>query len=228
MSRRRRAVLLGALALALGSLAASDVSRREAALRRSVGPLASVVVARSAAPGGAELTPARLAVRRIPRRFLTPGTFAAPSELAGARLATGVPAGAFLTDSDLDRGGAGAGAGAGPPVRRGERVADVVAAGSPETIVPGGRVDVLVTREAASGGPGRTTLALEDVEVLTARAAPAAEGGARRVAASLRVTARQAVYLAAAQAFAREVRLLARAPGDHARGLAGTAYGGAG
>jgi pilus assembly protein CpaB len=35
------------------------------------------------------------------------------------------------------------------------------------------------------------------------------------VAATLRVTVRQAVYLAAAQAFAREIRLLARAPGDH-------------
>ncbi len=35
-----------------------------------------------------------------------------------------------------------------------------------------------------------------------------------RVAASLRVTLRQAVYLAAAQAFARELRLLPRAAGD--------------
>ena len=44
-----------------------------------------------------------------------------------------------------------------------------------------------------------------------------------RVAASLRVTLRQAVYLAAAQAFASELRLLPRAPGDDRRGEAGLA-----
>jgi pilus assembly protein CpaB len=32
------------------------------------------------------------------------------------------------------------------------------------------------------------------------------------------VTLRQAVYLTAAQSFAREIRLLPRAPGDRARG----------
>ena len=37
------------------------------------------------------------------------------------------------------------------------------------------------------------------------------------VAATLRVTVRQAVYLAAAGSFAREIRLLARAPGDRRR-----------
>jgi pilus assembly protein CpaB len=38
----------------------------------------------------------------------------------------------------------------------------------------------------------------------------------------LRVTVKQAVYLAAAQAFAREVRLLPRAAGDDRHGSAGT------
>jgi pilus assembly protein CpaB len=46
-----------------------------------------------------------------------------------------------------------------------------------------------------------------------------------RVAASLRVTLRQAVYLAAAQDFARELRLLPRAAGDRRRGAAGTRAG---
>ena len=53
--------------------------------------------------------------------------------------------------------------------------------------------------------------------MLAARPAPArgrrAPGGAG-VAATLRVSVRQAVYLAAAGSFAREIRLLARAPGD--------------
>ena len=46
-----------------------------------------------------------------------------------------------------------------------------------------------------------------------------------RVAASLRVTVKQAVYLAAAQAFAREIRLLPRAAGDDRHGSAGTEIG---
>ena len=101
----------------------------------------------------------------------------------------------------------------------------MVAVGSPDLVGPGARVDVLVTREGQDGGAGRTSLALEDVEVLAAAPAPADDSGGRsggapaaaRVAASLRVTLRQAVYLTAAQSFAREIRLLPRAPGDRGR-----------
>jgi pilus assembly protein CpaB len=71
-------------------------------------------------------------------------------------------------------------------------------------------VDVLITRES-----GATELALQDVEVLAAREARAQDG--RRVAATLRVSLRQAVYLASAGAAAGEIRLLARAPGDRSR-----------
>jgi pilus assembly protein CpaB len=45
------------------------------------------------------------------------------------------------------------------------------------------------------------------------------------VAVSLRVTLRQAVYLAAAQAFAREIRLLPRAATDRRHGSAGLRVG---
>jgi pilus assembly protein CpaB len=70
-----------------------------------------------------------------------------------------------------------------------------------------------------------TELALEDVEVLAARPAAAGEGAGEaahaaagsRVVATLRVTVRQAVYLAAAGSFARDVRLLPRAPEDRRR-----------
>jgi pilus assembly protein CpaB len=104
-------------------------------------------------------------------------------------------------------------------------VADVVAQGSPDLVRPGARVDVLVTRETGDGR-GSTTLALEDAEVLAARAAADSErDGAPRVAVSLRVTVRQAVYLAAAQSFARELRVLPRAAGDRRHGAAGTSVG---
>jgi thymidylate kinase len=72
-------------------------------------------------------------------------------------------------------------------------------------------VDVVVTRERRDA-----QLALEDVEVLSARAVRG-EGTGPQVAATLRVTIRQAVYLAAAATFAAEVRLLARPPGDDRR-----------
>ena len=231
MSRRRRAVLLGSLAVVLGGLAGSDVSRREGALQRSIGPLAPVVVARTGVQQGEQLTASRIAVRRVPARFLGPGTFSAPGQVAGARTSAPVAAGAFLTDAHLAREDSAQSGG--PPIRAGERVAELVASGSPELVTPGGRVDVLITREESGGGPGRTTLALEDVEVLAAEPAAAGEtagaGGGEapgaRVAASLRVTPRQAVFLAAAQSFAREVRLLPRAAGDHRRGLTGTEVG---
>jgi pilus assembly protein CpaB len=108
---------------------------------------------------------------------------------------------------------------AGPPVGRGERALEVVALGARSLVVPGARVDVLVTRDPDSAAAAGAELALEDVEVLAARAAPVAarDESGQRVAATLRVSVRDAVYLAAAQSFAREIRLLPRALGDRGR-----------
>jgi pilus assembly protein CpaB len=226
VTRRRRAAALLGLALVLGALAASDVAGREAALRRGLGPSISVVVARGEIPAGGRLGPRRLAVRRVPARYAPAGAFRSAAELSGLRAAVAIPAGADLEPALVDDGSAGAGAGA--PVRAGERVAQVLATGPAELLAPGSRVDVVVTREGASGAAGATTLALEDVEVLAA--APAVAEGASdaqapRVALSLRVTLRQAVYLAAAQSFARELRVLPRAIGDRRRIGAGMRVG---
>ena len=213
MTRRRRAALLLGLALVLGALAASDVARREAALRAQLGPVVGVVVARQPLDAGRRLRARDLAVRRMPARYAPPGDPALPELLVGGRLTVPVPEGAHVAGHQL-----AAAVAPGPAVRRGERAAEVVASGSPELIAAGTRVDVLVTRERGDGGPGATELALEDVEILAARPArAAAEEGGPRVAATLRVTVGQAVYLAAAGAFAREIRFLARAPGDRRR-----------
>jgi pilus assembly protein CpaB len=219
---RRRAALLLGLALLLGALAASDVAGREAALRRSVGPAVPVVVARTRLAVGTRLDARHLGVRRVPARFAPAAAYASVAALAGTRAAVALEPGQDLTPSAVDDGTGVAGA----PVRPGERVADVVARGSIELVRPGGRVDVLVTRERGDGG-GSTSVALEDAEVLAASPAAdadAAEGGPR-VAVSLRVTVRQAVFLAAAQSFARELRVLPRAAGDHRHGVAGTTVG---
>ena len=206
MSRRRRAALLLGLALVLGALAASDMMRRERALRRQVGPAVEVLVARTSLEAGRRVESGDLAMRRVPERFAPVARPAVPELLIGRRLAVPVPAGAPLDEHLLERTDV-----AGPLIRRGERAAEVVARASSEVVVAGVRVDVVVT------GEHRTELALEDVEVLAARAVPADEqdGPGQRVSATLRVTVLQAVYLAAAGAYAADIRLLVRAPGDH-------------
>jgi pilus assembly protein CpaB len=207
MSRRRRATLLLGLALVLGALAASDVARREAALRDQVGPAVDVLVARGPLVAGRRVEAGDLAIRRVPERFAPAGAPPVPDLLIGERLAVAVPAGAPVGEHLVAR------ATAAPAMRRGERAAEVVARGSPALITTGSRVDVVVTSERDA------RLALEDVEVLAARAVPAAarQGDGPQVAATLRVTVRQAVYLAAAGSFAGDIRLLARPPGDRRR-----------
>jgi pilus assembly protein CpaB len=217
MSRRRRAALLLGLALVLGALAASDVARRESALRSELAPLTEVLVASRPLEAGRRLRAGDLARRSLPARFAPVGSVGVtPELLVGRRLAVpvveGGPVGPLLLEPATPPPGAGLG--------RGERAAEVVAAAAPGTVAAGARVDVLVTRDRGAGA-GATELALQDVEVLGARPAEPTDGEARRagpaVAATLRVSVRQAVYLAAAGSFAREIRLLARAPGDRGR-----------
>ncbi|WP_354701811.1 hypothetical protein DSM112329_02147 [Paraconexibacter sp. AEG42_29] len=232
MTRRRRALALTALSLLLGTLAASAVARREAALDRRVGPSVPVVVARVGLPVGAVLRPGVLAVRRLPARFAPTGSFARPAELAGLTAAVPIGAGVDLTPGlvrdpdvvtadDADPSAAAAGT-----LKPGQRVAEVTARGDARLLGPGSRIDLLVTREGADGSGG-TTLALEDAEVLAATPVGGDEDGsgkgvaALQVALSLRVSLRQAVALAAAQNFAKELRVLVRADGDRRRGSQG-------
>ncbi|MBA2506245.1 MAG: hypothetical protein H0V29_09910 [Thermoleophilaceae bacterium] len=221
-ARRSRAFALLAAALACGALAASSVSGRVAEVEEQVGGLEPVVVARSRIPAGTKLDPGRIArlltVRKVPRRFLPSDALAAPGQARDATLAVELPSGSYITAAALG-GGESAPEGEGPPLRLGERAVEVAVAGSDSLAsVPGSRVDVLVTSER------RSFVALEDAELLELRAGAATEtagngGGGSGASvpsatAVLRVTARQAVYLTAAQSFAREVRLLARPPGD--------------
>ncbi|HEU4977984.1 MAG TPA: Flp pilus assembly protein CpaB, partial [Solirubrobacteraceae bacterium] len=212
-------------ALLLGALAASDVAGRERALARSVGRPVPVLVARRAVPAGRRLTAAMLAVREVPARYAPAESFAAVADVDGLRAAVPIPAGADLAPALVRDEAAGSPAATGGvppglrPLARGERALDLVATGEPAAFAPGGHVDVLVTRDGDGGAPGSTALALQDVEVLAVAPAgederPAGAPPGPRVALTLRVTLRQAVYLTAAQSFAREIRALPRAPGD--------------
>ena len=223
-ARRRRGALLLALAVACGGLAASRVSSRVDAVDAQIGSPVPVVVARSDLSPGTRITSASaphvLAVRQVPQRFAPSDALESPTQAIGGRLAALVPAGGYLTGGTLaqhdpreDRGDA--------PLAPGERSLDVAVAGGAAlaSAGAGARVDVLVTTDPSSGG-GRTFLALEDVELLAVRPGGGggdAAGGAASHAtdvATLRVTLRQAVFLTAAESFAREIRLLVRAPGD--------------
>ncbi len=219
-SRRRRALILLSLALASGGLAASRVSETVQRVEARVGRPLPLVVARHELPAHSRLAPRDLAVREVPRRFVPRDALAAPAEAAGARIAVPLPAGGYVTAGALEgprrRGG----------LPSGQRAVEVsVAGGEPlaDGAAPGTRVDVLVSTEPHSG-EGRTFLALQDVELLSMRPGagpgPADEGDGKASAAAiatLRVTLRQAVYITAAENFAREVRLLPRPPGDRRR-----------
>lgn len=225
MSRRRRAAVLAVLAVLLGGLAASDVAGREAALRRSLGAPVAVLVVREEIQAGAPLDRAGLAVRQVPARYAPDDAFAARGDIAGLKAAVRIPAGADLTPAVVADPAELAQAAV--PVSPGERVAEVVALGSPSLVVRGSRVDVLVTRDGGGNARGQTSVALEDAEVLAA--APAPEGAGQpgdgpRVALSLRVKLRDAVYLASAQS-SSILRVLPRAAGDRSRGARGLSAG---
>lgn len=210
--RRRRALVLLALAIACGGLAASRVHTRESEVEAAVGPLVPVVVTRAEVRPGARLKAGQLAVRRVPARFAPRDGLVRPDQVVGQRVAGGLAAGAYVTAGALAAPEPHA---AGAPLQHGERSAEVaVAGGEALTGAPAGtRVDVIVTTEPPGG---RTFLALQDVELLSAKPAPGPAGNDAHATtiATLRVTLGQAMLLTAAQSFAREIRLLARAPGD--------------
>jgi pilus assembly protein CpaB len=211
---RRRGLLLLCFALVCGGLAASQVSERERRAAATLGPLVPVVVAQHDLPADRRLRPGDLSIRHVPARFAPPDALGGATELGGARTAAPVAQGGYLTAGVLSGGRASAGA-----LRPGERALElpVAGGGALASAEPGARVDVLVT-SGREDGAGRTFVALADVELLGLRAA-SGEGGepGPSFLATLRVSARQAVYLTAAANFVQEVRLLLRPPGDRKR-----------
>ena len=217
-ARRRRGLLLLSVALASGGLAASQVHERERSVAARIGPTVPVLVAARDLAAGARVRAAALAVRRVPARFVAPDALASAAGVVGARPAVPVAAGAYLSAGLFE--GANSEHSGGGGVGRGWRAVVVEVSGA-AGLVAGSRVDVLVSTESGAGG-GRTLVALAGVELLRLDAstseAPTVEGAGAVgpiALATLRVTLRQAVYLTAADNFAREIRLLARPAGDH-------------
>lgn len=219
--------MLLALAVACGGVAASEVGSRVREVEQRVGAAVPVVVAKRDLGPGSELRRGDLAVRQVPHRFAPRDAPAAPEQAVGLRTAGPVAAGSPITAGVVGGGESAREVGG---LRRGERALEIAvtaAAAFMDAAAPGARVDVLVSTDA-SNGPGRTFVALEDVELLGLRPGQGlgatglgAEGESGAPAATafatLRVTLGQAVYLTAAETFAHELRLLPRPPGDKRR-----------
>jgi len=220
-ARRRRGILLLLLALASGGLAATQIRERERKVEAQIGPLLPVVVAGRDIAADDRLRAGDLSVRRVPARFVPADALGSPGRLVGARAAVPVRAGSYVTAGLLQGAEPAHGGG---PLRSGERALEVAVTGGSELLgaARGSRVDVLVSTQLRQGA-GRTFVALENVELLDLRApadasslAPA-DASAATALATLRVSLRQAVYLAAAANFGHEVRLLLRPAGDDRR-----------
>src|SRR4051812_45934286 len=144
---RRRTVLLLALALAAGGIAASRVHGRAAEIEQQIGPLVPVVAARQDIAPGDRVSAAALSVRQVPQRFVPADALSAPEQAIGQRAAAPVAAGGYLTAGAFPATGGGPG-GAAPPTR-GPPAPQVPPAGGP----PGGGA-----RPPGGGGcatPGR-------------------------------------------------------------------------
>jgi pilus assembly protein CpaB len=223
-TRRRRGAVLLAVALACGALAASEVGSRVRAVEDRIGaPVPIVVAARDLEPG-AELRLADLRLSQVPRRYAPPDAPSSPDQAVGLRAAGPVAAGSPITAGVVGQAAAPGGSGA---LRRGERAVEIAVSASAQLLdsaVPGVRVDVVVSTDPGDG-PGSSFVALEDVELLALAPGSGASSSLEAEApdpsasalATLRATLRQAVYLTAAQSYAREIRLLPRPPGDRRR-----------
>ena len=151
------------------------------------------------------MRPADLALRRIPARYAPVGAASVPEEVVGRRPAAAVPRGAYLGPGELEDESAPRA----PSIRRGERAVEVAGTGSAELVVAGARVDVVVVPERGGARPrAHRRRRPRRAAARHLRRPPTAT--TRAFAATLRVTARQALALASLEAGAREVRLLAR------------------
>jgi Flp pilus assembly protein CpaB len=215
MSRRRRAVAFLLLALAAAAAAAAVAEGYGSRVALRYGPLRPVVVLESALPAGARIGSAdaseALTVRRVPDRFVPPGSLASPSEARGLVAAARIPAGAYLQAALLRPPGEGTGPG--PALGRGRGPVEIAVSGSDALAVSGAepsgtKMDVIVTTEPIAAGRGRTYVAARAVPLLGLRPNPEGTEADGFSVATLGLTRGQALRLISAESFARRVTLL--------------------
>lgn len=216
MSRRARAATFLLLAVGCAVLAAIVAGGYGARVARSFGPLREVLVVARDLPEGRTIGPGQLAesmqVRRVPARFVPPGALSAPHQALGQRPVADLAAGSYVVAAQLRPPGARAAPG--PRLAAGRRPVEIAVGGGEALFATGAdprgsRVDVVVTSEPTTSGPGRSYIAAPGVRVLAlTRHDPAGPGPAAGWSATLALTRGQALRLIEAESFARGVRLL--------------------
>jgi len=208
------------LALAAAAVAAAIADGYGSRIARSYGPLRPVVIARLALPAGEPLGPdaleEALEVRRVPLRFIPPGTLSGGSQALGLEPRADIAPGSYLTATSLR-----------PPVPprarsprlpAGRRPVQIAVAGAGSLLAAAaGRgdalVDAVVTSEPTGAGPGRTYIAAAGVPLLALHRSGAGQAPAGPATATLGLTRGEALELIGAQSFARQVTLMAGAGG---------------
>lgn len=206
-ARLQRAAVFAALAAALMVIAVRSVAQGEARLANEIGPIARIVVLARDVPRDHALRAEDLATQDVPLRWVPVRTLDQPQAAVGLHTAVALERGAPLMEalltSPTDR--------AQDALASGDRVLELVAAGSGRLLRSGSRVDVVRTSTGASGNR-RTSVVASDVEVLEVRTLEQATAdGVGQVSATVRVQQRAALALAAAQDGDATLRLLPRA-----------------
>ena len=206
-------------------LAAVAAGGYRGGVEAQLGTLEEVIVARAELPPRRPLRPVDaqrlLESRRVPARFVPPDALRDIHEAVGRAPAGPIPAGAYVTASQL-RLPAAARSRSRPRVDPGSEAVEVTVTGA-EALAAGGsdpagaRVDVIVTTEPhAGGGGGRTYVAAEGVRLIgLSEAGPSEDAGGlgptgpAAWVATLGATPAQALRLIHAHNYARELRLIA-------------------
>ena len=226
MSRRTRALGFGVAALACAGLAAAMASGY-----RSTSPLSSVRFDRSSSrlarcrrvsPCSPAVSRSSLEVRRVPARFVPPGSLASVKQAVGQAPTATIPAGGYVLAAQLGPPGAGRRPSAGPRLGRGRSPVELAVTGAAALAASGddvaGRpVDVVVTTEPrGASAVGRTYVAAARVRLLALQQSSNADTGASAGSAigaggwsaTLALTRPQALKLIEAESFARAIRLI--------------------
>src|ERR1700736_6653301 len=166
---RTRLLMIGVLALALGFLASVYVYRNLQSRTPGSDSGVDVIVAADDLQVGARVEEHDIKIIKIPAADLPPGSPRRRSEVLGHGVIVPISKGEFILPNRL----AGENAGAGlpsliPPGMRAVsvRVNEVVSVAG--FVVPGTRVDVLLTGNPTGTQEPMTTTVLENVEVLAA------------------------------------------------------------
>src|ERR1700730_10681204 len=220
---RRRLLMIGGVALAVGLLGSYTVYNR---LRTFAGASNNerglpVVMAADDIQVGAKLAARDVQVVTLPQSAVPPGAFSGTSQVLGRGAILPISKGEFILPSKLAAVNAGAGLPSMiPPGMRAVsvRVNDVVSVAG--FVQPGTRVDVLATGNQGGGNERQTITVLENVDVIAVRGSlleRLAAGGQSAPVITLLVSPDDAQRLALASQEGR-IQLALRNPLDTKKG----------